>query len=125
MPEPVQSVGRNMCEYDPSQDVSRAPPAPKPNVAEPGATPATPPGVSALVSQNPPEARHCMAEKAALATASGALLRSAGAMTVAAPTLLGEVPAILGFIGSAIAVGATAAQLLNCEEDAKAASGVK
>jgi hypothetical protein len=106
-----------MCEYDPSQDVSRAPPAPKPN----GAAPATPTGVTVLVKQNPPAAQ-CMTEKAALAAASGALLRSAGAMAVSAPTLLGELPAILGFIGSAIAVGATAAQLANCQEEAAAAA---
>ena len=124
MPEPVQSVGRNICEYDPSQDVSRAPPAPKPNATDPHATAASPPGVAVVVNQNPPAAP-CMAEKAALAAASGTLLRSAGAMAVAAPTLLGELPAILGFIGSAIAVGAAAAQLANCQDEAAAQSGAK
>jgi len=114
-----------MCEYDPSQDVSRAPPAPKPNVSDPHAAPASPPGVTALVNQNPPAAQQCMTEKAALAAASGALLRSAGAMAVAAPTLLGELPAILGFIGSAIAVGAAAAQVANCQDEVAAQSGAK
>jgi hypothetical protein len=128
VPEPIQSVGRNVCEYDPSQDVSSAAPAPKPNAAEPKPPPDHPPGVNLLVSKNPPAAAappQCVSEKAALIIASSQLLRSAGAMTVAAPTLLAEVPAIAAFVASAIAVGATAAQYANCTDKAAAMSNAK
>jgi hypothetical protein len=126
VPEPIQSVGRNVCEYDPSQDVSSAAPAPKPNEAVPNPPPESSPAVNLLVSKNPPaEARQCVSEKAALIVASSALLRSAGAMAVAAPTLLAEVPAIAAFIGSAIAVGATAALYANCTDKAAAKSNAK
>jgi hypothetical protein len=119
-----------VCEYDPSQDVSSAAPAPKPNAAEPKPPPAHPPGVNLLVSKNPPAAaapaaQQCVSEKAALIIASSQLLRSAGAMTVAAPTLLAEVPAIAAFVASAIAVGATAAQYANCTDKAAAMSNAK
>jgi hypothetical protein len=68
------------------------------------------PGTAAAASAQ------CLPEKAALLTASGALLRSAGALVVAAPTAVGEIPAIAAFIGSAIAVGVTAALYLNCQD---------
>lgn len=73
-----------------------------------------------LVSQHPPAHAECVNEKAALVVASGVLLRTAGALTVAAPTLLGEIPAITAFIGSAMAVGATAAQYVHCRDEAEA-----
>ena len=46
-------------------------------------------------------------------------------MAVAAPSLIAEVPAVAAFIGSAIAVGATAAQYLNCTDERDASAKVK
>jgi hypothetical protein len=74
-----------------------------------------------LVSKHPPAgaaaaATQCRSEEAALLTASGVLLRSAGALVVAAPTAVAEIPAITAFIGSAIAVGVSAAVYLNCKD---------
>ena len=126
MPEPIQSVGRNITEYDPSNDVCSEPPAAKPGVARAGGSSeppaASPPAVTLLVNKHPPAgtaaaaAAQCLSEEAALLTASGVLLRSAGALVVAAPTAVGEIPAIAAFIGSAVAVGVTAAMYLNCKD---------
>ncbi len=131
LPETIQFVGSNSCEYDPSVNVCSAPPVAPSNGAQ--ATTASPPTLSSepavelLVSKHPPpgSARQCVAEKAALMVAGGALIRSAGAMVVTAPTALGEIPAITAFIASAIAVGASTALYLNCEDNAKAASKPK
>ncbi len=129
MPEPIQSVGSNSCEYDPSYDVSNTSPVTPPTSAPSSNSSAAPsstsePGVELLVSKHPPGggSRQCVTEKAALLVASGALVRSAGVMVVAAPTAIGEIPAITAFIASSIAVAATAALYLNCEDDAKATS---
>lgn len=111
-----------MCEYDPSQDVSRAPPAPKAIDWNPSPAPATSPGAAQLMKHHPPAPGQCFGEEAALAVASGTLIRSLGVLVAAAPSGVGELPAILGFIGSAIAVGATAAQLVHCRDDAAAAA---
>lgn len=127
MPEPIQSAVSNSCEYDPSNDVSRTPPAAAP-VGAPSNSNAPPsanePGVELLLSKHPPSgnAGQCVSEKAALIVAGGALLRSAGAMAVTSPTLIGEIPAITAFIASTIAVGATAAAYLNCTDGAKASA---
>jgi hypothetical protein len=124
VPEPIQSVGRNIAEYDPSNDVCSEPPAAKPD-ATPGGDSSQPPAahpsaVTWLVSKHPPTgaaaATQCLSEKAALLTAGGVLLRSAGALVVAAPTAVAEIPAITAFIGSAIAVGVSAATYLNCKD---------
>jgi hypothetical protein len=114
-----------MCEYDPSQDVSRAPPAPKPNDASaPSPSPASP-AVVQLVKQHPPAVGQCVGEEAAFAAASGALIRSIGGLAVGAPTVVGAIPAVLGFIGSAIVVGATAARLANCHDELAGQSKTK
>ena len=125
MPEPIQSVASNSCEYDPSNEVSRAPAAATP-ASTPANDPAPPPtasqpGVELLLGKHPPHASagQCVNEKAALILAGGALIRSAGAMAVTSPTLVGEIPAITAFIASAIAVGATAATYLSCSDEAK------
>lgn len=126
VPEPTQSVGRNMSVYDPSQDVSSEPPAPKPPQAVASPPPASPSGVTVLVSKNPPATSlQCVGEKAAFATAAGSLVRAAGGMVVATPTLVAAIPAIASFIASAMAVGATAAVLANCEDDAAAKAKAK
>jgi hypothetical protein len=105
-----------MCVYDPSQDVSSPASAP---TAEPIPPPGNAAGVTALVNKHPPPASgQCLSEKAAVAVASGNLVRAAGNVIVGAPTLVGDIPAILTFIGSAIALGATAAALVNCHDDA-------
>lgn len=118
MPEPIQSTGSNLCVYDPSQDVSHAVPPPR---TEPSPPPVDSPGVTTLVNKNPPTtSSQCLPEKAALAAATGSLVRASGAVIFAAPTIAAELPAILGFIGSAITVGATAAALGNCEDKAAA-----
>jgi len=114
-----------MCEYDPSQDVSRAPPAPQSKAGAASAPPTSAPGVAPLIKQHPPAAGQCAGEEAAFAAAAGALVRSLGGLVAAAPTAVGALPAILGFIGSAIATGATAAQLANCKDDAAAESRAK
>jgi hypothetical protein len=116
VPEPIQSAGSNMCVYDPSQDVSSPASAP---TAEPIPPPGNPAGVTALVNKHPPSSSgQCLSEKAAFAVASGNLVRAAGNVIVGAPTLVGDIPAILTFIGSAITLGATAAALVNCQDDA-------
>ncbi len=132
MPDPIQSVSSNICEYDPTPDVNSAAPVDTPTVSPTASLPgysdqgsaASQPAVELLVSKHPSAdgLRQCVSEKAALIVASGALLRSAGAMVVTAPTAIGEIPAITAFIASSIAVAATAAMYLNCEDDAKAAS---
>jgi hypothetical protein len=80
-----------------------------------------------LVDKHPPGggAHPCAHEGAALVIASGNLLRSAGAMVIASPTLIAEVPAVAAFIGSAIVVGATAAQYLNCTDERDATAKAK
>jgi len=120
-------VVRNSCEYDPSHDVCSAPPATS-SSRNPPDNPTAPPTASApavelLVSKHQASGSggQCVSEEAALAVAGGALIRSAGAMVVTAPTWVGEIPAITAFIASAIAVGATSAMYLNCEDAAKAA----
>jgi len=114
-----------MCVYDASQDVSSAPPAQKPADTKQSRGPAGPPGTAQLVQQHPPGLGQCAGEEASLAAAAGVLIRSIGGLTVAAPTGVGEIPAILGFIGSAIAVGAAAAKLANCRDEAAAIAGAK
>ena len=125
MPDPIQSVSSNSCEYEPPFEVNSAPPAAAHSTVDSSKPPpgASDPAVALLVSKHPP--RQCVSEKAALMVASGALIRSAGAMVVAAPTAIGEIPAITAFIASSIAVAATAAMYLNCEEDKLAASKPK
>jgi hypothetical protein len=129
VPEPIQSVSSNSCEYDPTPEVSSAPPVAGPSIADNAHAPqvASEPAVELLVSKHPSTdgLRQCVSEKAALLVASGALIRSAGAMVVTAPTAIGEIPAITAFIASSIAVAATGAMYLNCEDDAKAASKPK
>ena len=143
MPEPIQSVWRNITEHDPSQDVCSEPPAAEifapqaANSSEPAVPSASSsaPAVTLLVSRHPPAGvaarpvAQCLSEEAALLTAGSVLLRSTGALVVTAPTILGEIPAITAFIGSAIAVGVTAAMYLNCrdakQEDAKLGVGVR
>jgi hypothetical protein len=126
VPEPIQSAGRNMSVYEPSQDVSSAAPAPEPPQSAASAPPPSPPGVTALVNKNPPPASmQCSSEKTALALATGNLVRAAGGMTVATTTIIGAIPAIASFIGSAIAVGATVAALANCEDAAAAKAKAK
>ena len=127
MPEPVQSVGINACEYDPSHDVCSAAPAPTPSPPPTAPNSDLPAAVAQLVDKHPPAggAHSCAGEGAALLVASGNLIRSAGAMAVAAPSLIAEVPAVAAFIGSAIAVGATAAQYLNCTDERDAAGKLK
>ncbi len=127
MPDPIQSVSTNSCEYPILDENTALPVASATN--GPSAAPAaststssstTEPAVEQLVRQHPSSssARHCTSEKAALLVATGALIRSVGAMVVTAPTALGEIPAITSFVASSIAVGVTAAQYLNCEDDA-------
>jgi hypothetical protein len=123
VPEPIRSAGSNMCVYDPSQDVSSAASAP---TAEPIPPPGNPAGVTALVNKHPPPASgQCLSQKAAVAVASGNFVRAAGSVIVGAPTLAGDIPAILTFIGSAITLGATAAALANCQDDAAEKSKAK
>ncbi len=120
VPEPIQSAGKNVCEYDPSQQMSIAPPAPpSPAPLESRQPPEPPPAVTQLVNKHTATAAagHCTKEGAALAAASGQLLRSTAAMTVATPTVVAALPAVASFIGSAILVGATAAAYLNCRDE--------
>jgi hypothetical protein len=128
VPEPIQSMGSNACEYNPSQQVSSAPPAPPPSELESRPPPEPPPpAVSTLVNNyKPPSAvGQCTTEAAALVAASGRMLGSVGAMVVAAPTMIAEIPVILGFIGNAAALGAAAAVYANCKDEVAAKSKIK
>jgi hypothetical protein len=128
VPESIQSVGSNACEYNPSQDVSSAPPTPPSSELQSRSPPEPPsPAVGKLVSNYQPTSAvgQCTTEAAALVAASGRMLGSVGAMVVAAPTMLAEIPVILGFIGNAAALGAAAAVYANCKDEAEAKSKVK
>jgi hypothetical protein len=128
VPEAIQSVASNASQYNPSQQVSSAPPTPQPSELESRPPPEPPaPAVSKLISNYKPTATvgQCSTEAAALVVASGRMLSSVGAMVAAAPTMIAEVPVILGFIGNAAALGAAAAVYANCKDEAAAKSKAK
>jgi len=121
-------VASNASQYSPSEAVSVAPPASKPDELQSRPPPEPPPpAVTQLVNNHKPTPAvgQCTNEAAGLISASGRMLGSVGAMVVASPTLIGELPAILAFIGNAAALGAAAALYANCKDEVAAQSKAK
>lgn len=121
LPEPIcSSVAPQVCQPDePEPLVCTAPP--------PGATsrastsPPTPPAVERLVKNHPSTQQQaaCTGERLALAAAAAKTALSLAKVVASAPTEVGLAYTVTDFILESAALGATAAEYVNCKEARK------
>jgi hypothetical protein len=128
VPEPIQGVGTNICQLDPSHDVSGASP-PQPPICDTfsdhgGAEqPPHPGAVQKLVSAStvlPQPPIECLDKAADMVKSGGQLLAAGAALVASGPTLLGVLVAGTAFVALSGAFAASLAKYENCEDDAAA-----
>ena len=133
MPEPIQSLGTNICLLDESHDVGEAVPPPPliceaPSDRDGREPPPNAGAVQKLVNASPalPQpSLECLDKAADVVKSGGQLLAAGAALAASGPTLFGVVAAGTVFVALSGAFAASLAKYENCEDDAAAKTKAK